>query len=65
MSEIHIYGKIVDCCLYLQSWKKNYWPNGKIIGKIAFPRYTEGVKFSSQSRETDSKRKPYRGLGIR
>ena len=33
--------------------------------KIAFPRYTEGVKFRSQSRETASNRKPYRGLGTR
>ena len=27
--------------------------------------YTESVKFRSQSRETASKRKPYRGLGTR
>ena len=44
---------------------KNKWPNGKICGKIAFPCYTESVKFRSQSRETASKRKPYRGLGTR
>ena len=33
--------------------------------EVAFPRYTESVKFKSQSRDTASKRKPYRGLGIR
>ena len=43
----------------------NYWTNGKICPKVAFPRYTESVKFMSQSRETASKRKPYRGLGTR
>ena len=44
----------------------NYWTNGKIGAKVAFPRYTESVKkFRSQSRETASKRKPYRGLGTR
>ena len=43
----------------------NYWTNGKICAKVAFPRYTESVKFMSQSRETASKRKPYRGLGTR
>ena len=41
----------------------NYWTNGKICAKVAFHRYTESVKFTSQSRETASKRKPYRGLG--
>ena len=35
------------------------------IAKVAFPRYTESVKFKSQSRDTASKRKPYRGLGTR
>ena len=39
--------------------------NGKICAKVAFPSYTESVKFRSQSRETASKRKPYRGLGTR
>ena len=29
--------------------------NGKIVAKVAFPRYTESVKFSFQSRETASK----------
>ena len=24
----------------------NYWTNGKICAKVAFPRYTESVKFS-------------------
>ena len=43
----------------------NYWTNGKIDAKVAFPRYTESVKFRSQSRETATKRKPYRGLGTR
>ena len=46
----------------------NYWTNGKICAKVVFPRYTESVKFRSQSRETASKkpkRKPYRGLGTR
>ena len=42
----------------------NYWTNGKICAKVAFPRYTESVKFMSQSRETASKRKPYRGLAL-
>ena len=44
---------------------KNNETNGKICAKVAFPRYTENVKFRSQSRETASKRKPYRGLGTR
>ena len=43
----------------------NYWTNGKISAKVAFPRYTESVKFRSQSRKTASKRKPYGGLGTR
>ena len=43
----------------------SYWTNGNICAKVAFPRYTESVIFRSQSRETGSKRKPYRGLGIR
>ena len=43
----------------------NDWTNGKYCAKVAFPRYTESVKFRSQSRETASKRKPYRGLGTR
>ena len=43
----------------------NYWTNGKICAKVAFPRFTKSVKFRSQSRETASKRKPYRGLGTR
>ena len=34
----------------------NYWTNGKIGAKVAFPRYTESVKFRSQSRETASKK---------
>ena len=42
----------------------NYWTNGKICAKVVFPRYTESVKFRSQSREIDSKRKPYRGLAL-
>ena len=44
---------------------KIYWTNGKICRKVAFPRYTESVKFRSQSRQTASKRKPYRGLRTR
>ena len=43
----------------------NYWTNGKICAKVAFSSYTESVIFRSQSRETASKRKPYRGLGTR
>ena len=43
----------------------NYWTNGKMCAKVAFPTYTESVKVRSQSRETASKRKPYRGLGTR
>ena len=45
--------------------KINYWTNGKIFAKLAFPKYTESVKFRSQVRETASKRKPYRGLVTR
>ena len=37
----------------------------QIYRKVAFLTYTESVKFRSQSRETASKRKPYRGLGTR
>ena len=37
----------------------------QMCGKIEFPRYTESIKFRSQSRETASKRKPYRGLTTR
>ena len=44
---------------------KNLWTNGKICAKVPFPRYTESVKVTFQSRETASKRKPYRGLGTR
>ena len=44
---------------------ENNGTNGKICAKLAFPRYTESVKFKSQSRETPSKRKRYRGLGTR
>ena len=43
----------------------NYWTNMKIGAEVAFPRYTESAKFRSQSRETASKQKPYRGLGTR
>ena len=43
----------------------NYWTNGKICAKVAFPRVTESVQFRSQSRETASKRKPYRELDTR
>ena len=39
--------------------------HGQICAKVAFPRYTESVKFMSQSRETASKLKPHRGLGTR
>ena len=45
--------------LCLQMVEINYWTNGKIWAKVALPRYTESVKFRSQSRETASKRKPY------
>ena len=44
---------------------KNNGTNGKFCAKVAFPRYTESVKFRSQSRETATKRKPHRGLGTR
>ena len=44
---------------------KNNETNDKFYRKVAFPRYTESVKFRSQSRETASKRKSYRGLGTR
>ena len=37
----------------------------KFYRKVAFLMYTEMAKFRSQSRETASKRKPYRGLGTR
>ena len=49
----------------LTTTDKNLVPNDKICGKIAFPRYTKRVKIRSQSRETASKRKPYRGLGTK
>ena len=45
--------------------EKNYWTNVKFFAEVAFPRYMESVKFRPQSRETASKRKPYRGLGTR
>ena len=44
---------------------KNNETNDKFYRKVAFPRYTESVKFMSQSRETASKLKPHRGLGTR
>ena len=44
---------------------KNNETNDKFYRKVAFLTYTESVKFRSQSRETASKRKPYRGLGTR
>ena len=44
---------------------KNIETNDKFYRKVAFLMYTEMVKFRSQSRETVSKRKPYRGLGTR
>ena len=44
---------------------KNIETNDKFYRKVAFLMYTEMVKFRSQSRETASKRKPYRGLGTR
>ena len=50
--------------IYLQSMTK-FIAKRQICGKIAFPMYTESVKFRSQYRETASKRKPYRGLGTR
>ena len=50
---------------FRQPWTKINGKTAKFAGKIAFPWYTESVKFRSQSRETASKRKPYRGLGTR
>ena len=44
---------------------KNNETNDKFYRKVAFPRYTESVKFMSQSGETASKLKPHRGLGTR
>ena len=44
---------------------KNNETNDKFYRKVTFPRYTESVKFMSQSRETASKLKPHRGLGTR
>ena len=29
----------------------NYWTNGKIGAKVAFPRYTESVKFNYNHRQ--------------
>ena len=43
----------------------SYWTNDKSCAKVAFPMYTESVKFKSQNRETASKLKPHRGLGTR
>ena len=48
-----------------QSRSKTNGQTAKICAKVAFPRYTESVKFRFQSRETASKRKPCRGLGTR
>ena len=48
-----------------------YNPGNKLMAKSQklresrISRYTESVKFKSQSRGTASKRKPYRGLGTR
>ena len=44
---------------------KNIGTNDKFCRKVALLRYTERLKFMSQSREIASKRKPYRGLGTR
>ena len=44
---------------------KNNETNDQFYRKVAFLTYTESVKFRSQSRETASERKPYRGLGTR
>ena len=44
---------------------KNNETNDKFYRKVAFPRYTESVKFMSQSRETALKLKPHRGLGTK
>ena len=52
-------------CWHTTMVEINYWTSCKICAKVAFPSYTESVKFRSQSRETASKRKPYRGLGTR
>ena len=41
--------------LYNTIMEINYWTNGKICAKVVFPRYTESVKFRSQSRERASK----------
>ena len=43
---------------------KNNETNDKFYRKVAFPRYTESVKFMSQSRETALKLKPHRGLEL-
>ena len=60
----HIFAH-ADEQVYATIMEINYWTNGKICAKVVFPRYTESVKFRSQSREIASKRKPYRGLGTR
>ena len=44
---------------------KNNETNDTFYRKVAFPRYTESVKFMSQSRETASKLEAHRGLGTR
>ena len=53
---------LLQYCLTTTMVEIYYYTNGKICAKVAFPRYTENVKFRSQSRE---KRKPYRRLGTR
>ena len=55
---------VISICDYVATIiHKNNGTNGNICAKVAFPMYTESVKFKSQSRETASKRIPYRGLG--
>ena len=42
---------------------KNIGTNDKFCRKVALLRYTERLKFRSQSRETASKPKPHRAIG--
>ena len=38
-------------CSIASIMKKNEWTNAKICAKVAFPRYTESVKFSKAEKQ--------------
>ena len=57
---------LTETYMVSRSYVLDYNPGNKLMAKrqncakVEFPRYTESVKFKSQSRDTASKRKPYR-----